>query len=164
MIGDPDLCRDRGMIRTRLPQCLIPLHSLPADQDILHRVIESMSHMQLSCNVRRRHNDRERLLIFIYFSMKISAVKPLLVETVFNSFWVISPRKFLFHNSSVPFYDVSLIAGIAKTPAFLYRVTVQASFAAASRPAPVRIKSASHPAAPRNRLKCRPVTVFRHMQ
>ena len=76
------------MVCSRLPECLITLHSLVTDQDILHRIVEGMSHMELSCNIRRRHYDRERLFALASSSLRVSVeifvVQPFLVQTVLN--------------------------------------------------------------------------------
>ena len=76
------------MVSTRLPECLVALHSLVTDQDILHRVVKSVAHMELSCDVWRRHYDRERLLALTSSSlricMEILVVQPFLVQAVFN--------------------------------------------------------------------------------
>ena len=81
LIDNLNLRCDRRMVGTRLPQCLIALHSLVTDQDILHGVIQRMSHMKLSRNIWRRHHNRKRFLIFIYFCVKIFLFLPFLIQT-----------------------------------------------------------------------------------
>ena len=82
LLDDLDLCRDARVVRARLPECFISLHSLVADQDILHRIVERMSHMQLSGDIRRRHDDSERFLIPIDFGMEIIVLHPVIVNTI----------------------------------------------------------------------------------
>ena len=98
MIDDLDFRCDCSVIGSGLPESLIALHSLPTDQNILHRVVKRMAHMQLAGNVWRRHDDRERLLIRIHFGVEVTAIQPLLVQPVFQALRVVSLSEFLFHN------------------------------------------------------------------
>ena len=88
LIDNLNLRCDRRMVGTRLPQCLIALHSLVTDQDILHGVIQRMSHMKLSGNIWRRHHNRERLLAVsasaLCIGVEIFAVQPFLIQAIFN--------------------------------------------------------------------------------
>ena len=45
------------MVGARLPKGVKALHALPADQDVLKRVVESMPHVQRTVYVRRRNYD-----------------------------------------------------------------------------------------------------------
>ena len=72
------------MVGSRLPQCIVALHTLETDQDILHGVIERMSHMQLSGNVWWRHHNGERLFAPVYLRVKIFVCNPLIIQTRFN--------------------------------------------------------------------------------
>ena len=98
LIDNLNLRCDRRMVGTRLPQCLIALHSLVTDQDILHSVIQRMSHMKLAGYVRRRHYDCKWFLIWIYFCVEVSVVHPFLIKAVFQTLWVICFCKFFAHN------------------------------------------------------------------
>ena len=84
-IRDTYFCRDRGVIRPRLPQRLIPLHPFPPDQDVLKRVVQRMAHMKLARNIGRRHDNRKRLLIRIHPGMKISLFLPGTVDRVLHT-------------------------------------------------------------------------------
>ena len=97
-VDNLNLCCDRSMIGSRLPQCFITLHSLETDQDILHGLIKCMSHMKLSGYVRRRHNNGKRFFIWIYFCVEVSVIHPFLIETVFQTLRVICLCKFFAHN------------------------------------------------------------------
>ena len=55
------LGRDAGMVGTRLPEHVLALHPVPADQDVLQRVVEGMAHVQGARHVRRRDHDGEGL-------------------------------------------------------------------------------------------------------
>ena len=85
------------MIGTRLPQSVIPLHPFKPDQNILHGLIQRMSHMELACYVRRRNHDGKRLLCTIHFRMKIFLFGPFLIQSVFNPFGIIGFGKFFLH-------------------------------------------------------------------
>ena len=98
LVDDFDLCCDRCVVSSRLPECFISLHSLETDQDILHGLIKCMSHMKLAGYVRRRHNDGKWFFIWIYFCVEVSVVHPFLIETFFQPFRVISLCKFFAHN------------------------------------------------------------------
>ena len=56
-----------------------------------------MTHVELSCDIRRRHDNSKRLLIPVYLSVKILIVKPLLVQTSLNLGRVVIFFKFLCH-------------------------------------------------------------------
>ena len=89
LLDDLDLGSDTCMIGTGLPQCVVALHSLIADQDILHGVVQCMSHVELSCDIWGRDHDSEGSLTVIYLRMEILFVKPLLIQSVFYAVWVI---------------------------------------------------------------------------
>ena len=56
---DLQLRGDARMVLTRLPERLESTHTVPADQDVLKRVVEGMSHMQRAGDIGRRDHDRE---------------------------------------------------------------------------------------------------------
>ena len=84
LVDDLDLCRNGGVVCSGLPQGGIALHPLPADQDILHRVVQGVAHMQLSGDVRRRHHDGKGLPVRIHLRAEISLFKPFLIQTVLD--------------------------------------------------------------------------------
>ena len=45
------------MIGAHLPQRVMPAHTVPADQDILQRVVKRMAHMQAARYIGRRDHD-----------------------------------------------------------------------------------------------------------
>ena len=77
------------MVGTGLPQCIVALHSLITDQDILHGVVQCMPHVELSGDIWGRDHDSEGSLTMIYLRMKILFVKPLLIQSVFYATGVI---------------------------------------------------------------------------
>ena len=89
LLDDLDLGSDTCMVGTGLPQCIIALHSLITDQDILHGVVQCMPHVELSGDIWGRDHDSEGSLTVIYLRMKILFVKPLLIQSVFYATGVI---------------------------------------------------------------------------
>ena len=89
LLDDLDLGSDTCMVGAGLPQCVVALHSLITDQDILHGVVQCMPHVELSCDIWGRDHDSEGSLTVIYLRMKILFVKPLLIQSVFYAVWVI---------------------------------------------------------------------------
>ena len=89
LLDDLDLGSDTCMVGAGLPQCVVALHSLITDQNILHGVVQCMPHVELSCDIWGRDHDSEGSLTVIYLRMKILFVKPLLIQSVFYAVWVI---------------------------------------------------------------------------
>ena len=89
LLDDLDLGSDTCMVGAGLPQCVVTLHSLITDQDILHGVVQCMPHVELSCDIWGRDHDGEGGLTVIYLRMKILFVQPLLIQSVFYAVWVI---------------------------------------------------------------------------
>ena len=98
-----NLCGNCRMVRTRLPESLIALHSLIADQDILHGIIQGMAHMQLSRNIWRRHHNGKWLFAPVYLRMKIFLLQPFLIKAVFYGRRIIGFFQF-FHGMYSPFF------------------------------------------------------------
>ena len=105
---DLDLCRNAGMVCSGLPERIVALHPLKADQDILHGIIQRMPHVKLSRNIWGRDHNRKRGFGMINFRMEVLLIKPLLVKSVFNPFGVIGLCKFFAHIVS-PFLYRTLI-------------------------------------------------------
>ena len=98
-VCDPDLCRDRGVVRTRLPERFIALHPLPADQNILQGVVQGVAHMKLPGYIRRRHHDCERLSVGIHLRMEIASVEPVLIDPVLHAGRIVCLDKFSLTHS-----------------------------------------------------------------
>ena len=92
---------DGRMIRSGNPKGRKSLHPLIADKHILKSVVERVSHMELSGNIRRRYNDRIRRCVSVVGRLEISAFRPCFVEPVLKRGRVIRLRKF-FHSISIP--------------------------------------------------------------
>ena len=95
------------MVGAGLPECIVALHSLKADQDILHGVIQCMAHVELSRDIWGRNHDCEGSLGMIHLSVKILLFQPLLVQSVFYALGVIGFCKFFAHSVS-PFETVRI--------------------------------------------------------
>ncbi len=78
-----------GMVRPRLPERVVALHPLITDQNILHRIIERMSHMELPRDIGGRDHNCERFLCFIRLRMEIFFFQPSCVDPVLNALGII---------------------------------------------------------------------------
>ena len=95
---DLDLRGNAGVIRAGHPQGGIALHTLIACEDVLQRRIERVAHVQLTRNIRGRHDDGKRLFVRIGFAGKIAAAHPHVINLLLDLFGVVDLRK-LFHGS-----------------------------------------------------------------
>ena len=86
------------MISSRNPKCIVSLHSLIANQNILQCIVQRMSHMQLSCNIRRRHHRCERFSASVHLRMKILVLTPSFIQFFLDRFWIIGLCQFFTHN------------------------------------------------------------------
>ena len=59
LLLDDVLRRDPRVIRARHPEGLVARHPPPANEHILHGVVESVAHVQNSSHIRRRDHDHE---------------------------------------------------------------------------------------------------------
>ena len=116
------------MVCSRNPQCIVSLHSLVADQDILHRVVKSMSHVKLTGNIRWRHYDCKWFLTSVHFCVEILIFAPLLVQFVFNLFRIVSFLQILTHSLLLKyvfpgsrFHTFFTIQGKKRHPSFSQR-------------------------------------------
>ena len=100
------------MVGAGLPQGFVALHPLVTDQDVLHRVVQRVAHVQLAGDVRRRHDDREGLFVGVYMGGKVFLIQPLLVQTAFDVLGGVGFFQFLFHMGLLSFcMGVRLAAG-----------------------------------------------------
>ncbi len=87
------------MIRSGLPKGIVTLHPFVPDQNILHRIVKRMPHMKLPRDIRRRHHNRKRFFAFVRFRAEIAVFFPLLIESFFNSLWIVRFCQFFAHFS-----------------------------------------------------------------
>ena len=97
LVNHLDLGGNGCVVRAWLPQGLVSLHPLITDQDVLHGIVQGVSHMELSCDIRRGHHDCERLFAAVHLSVEILPFQPLLVQTVLYVCRIIGFLQFL-HN------------------------------------------------------------------
>ena len=91
------------MVGSRNPQRIVALHSLVTDQDILQGIVQRVSHVQLSCNIGRRHDNRERFFTPIHLCMEILFLQPLSVNTILHCFGIVGLCQ-LFHSVPPSFF------------------------------------------------------------
>ena len=56
---------DTGVVRAGHPQRVLPQHTMPARQHILHDVVHGMPHMQRAGDIRQRHHDDIAVLVVV---------------------------------------------------------------------------------------------------
>ena len=87
--NDLDLSCNTCMVSTGLPKCIISLHSLKADEGILHGGVHGVSHVQLSRDVGRRHHDGEGNLVVVDLRAEIAGFFPIGINSVFEILGVV---------------------------------------------------------------------------
>ena len=75
---------DCGVVDARQPQRLATLHAPPAHKDVLDRVHHRVAEVQLTREVRRRHDHRVRLGVGVYVCRESAGVLPALVSNAFD--------------------------------------------------------------------------------
>ena len=78
-----------SMIRSRYPQGFIAGHAFPANENILQRIVHRMTHVQLTGNVWRRHDDGIRRLLAFRVGNKIAIGDPGGIDTLFKGFRIV---------------------------------------------------------------------------
>jgi hypothetical protein len=78
------------MVGSGYPESLIALHPLISGKSVLESMVQCMTHMKLSCDVRRRHNDGERLLVRIDLRSEAALLFPGLIDTILEILGIIS--------------------------------------------------------------------------
>jgi hypothetical protein len=62
LLLDDVLCGDPRVVVARLPERVVALHPVPADEEVLDRAVERVPHVERARDVRRRHGDDVRLV------------------------------------------------------------------------------------------------------
>ena len=91
---DLRLRRDAGVVRSGQPAGFAAVQLLEADENVLQRVVQDVAHRQLARDVRRRNDDRVRLLGRIHVRMEIAALFPYLVPLGFHFCGIVGFRQF----------------------------------------------------------------------
>ena len=97
LLNDLYLRGDAGMVCSRLPQSIIALHPLITDQDVLHGIVQGMTHMKLARDIRRRDHYGKGCLRVIHLGVKILLIHPFLIQSVLNPLGVIGFSKLSAH-------------------------------------------------------------------
>ena len=98
---------DRSVVCAGKPQCAVSLHSFKSDKNILQGIVECVTHMELTCDVRRRHNDSIRLFILVYLCVKKAVIHPKVIYSVFKLCRLISLSKLFSHNFYLRYFVLS---------------------------------------------------------
>ena len=79
---DLDLRGDPGVVGAGDPERIVTLHPAIADQNVLQRLVERVSHVQLPRDVRGRDHDRKRRLLGVVLGGKVPLFAPRRVEPI----------------------------------------------------------------------------------
>ena len=96
-LGNLHLRSDARVVCSRLPKGIVTLHALISYQNILHRIVESMPHVKLPGNIRRRHHYSKRLFRPVDLSVKITLLFPCFINAILHLVGIIRLCKFLTH-------------------------------------------------------------------
>jgi hypothetical protein len=77
------------MVRSRLPERVVALHPLIADQNILHCIVKGMPHVKLSRDIWGRDHDRKGFLCPIHFRVKILLFQPSLIDPILDALRIV---------------------------------------------------------------------------
>ena len=91
------LRRNRRVVGARQPQGRVALHSAPADQRVLQRLVHRVAEVQLARDVRGRDDDRIRFLFRVDFGVEILSLHPEVIDAVFDLFRLVSLCKLFGH-------------------------------------------------------------------
>src|SRR5207253_6703943 len=97
---DDVLRSDASMIHTRQPKRVEALHAFAANDDVVHRVVKHVPHMQGSRDIRRRYDDGEYRPVRIGVGAEIASAFPQLVPAAFDFPGVIRFGNFNLHRFS----------------------------------------------------------------
>ena len=73
-----------GMVGSRQPEGIEPVHPFIADQDVLQGIVQGMAHMKDPGDIGRRDDDGKGLLAFIHGAPEMFLPVPVLVPLLFN--------------------------------------------------------------------------------
>ena len=74
------------MIGAHLPQCLIALHAVIADQRIHHGVLKCVAHVKAARDVGRRDHDAVRLAVAS--RCEVPTLLPLGIQILLDGMWI----------------------------------------------------------------------------
>ena len=104
------------------PQCVVSLHALCTNEDVLKRFVESVPHVELPRDVRGWDDDAEGRTLVLGIGGEIALFRPHGIYSVLKVLRIIDFRKFviLFHFYDIPFV-ISFFGGKTKKPRILIR-------------------------------------------
>ena len=89
-----DLSCDTGVVGSRQPHRVVAVHAVEAGQGVHHTVVEGVTHMKDTGNVRRRQLDRERGLAFCKAGLEITLFFPEGIPLGFNRSRIVTLSEF----------------------------------------------------------------------
>ena len=90
---DRGLRSNPGVIHPRQPKHFESLHPRAPRENVLNRVVQNMPEREHTGDVRRRHHDRERLLLRTRVRFEVVMVDPTLIPFRLDGFRIVSFRK-----------------------------------------------------------------------
>ena len=89
---------DRSVVGAGQPEGIIALHAVVADKYILKSIVKSMTHMELTRDVRRGNNYSIGFLLRVGYGVEEIAVEPEFIGSVLHFLRIILFCEFLCHN------------------------------------------------------------------
>ena len=83
-LDDLGLGGDGRVVGAGDPEGIEPFHPVIADEDVLQRIVEGVSHVELPCDVGGRDDDRVRGLLLVRFCVEVLVLLPEVVDLVFE--------------------------------------------------------------------------------
>ena len=99
------LCCDTRVVCSGNPKGVESLHSLVTDEYVLKSFVKGVSHMELTCYVRRGNDYRKRRSVVVYVGSEVSAVIPKFIQPFFYFGRRICFGKFFSHCFFLSFPD-----------------------------------------------------------
>ena len=96
LFHDFDFRGDGSVVRSRQPERAVALHTFETHEDILHRLVHGVTHVQLARNVGGRHHDGERHLRGVDLGAEAALLHPCAVNLFFKLSRIVR-RLHLFH-------------------------------------------------------------------
>ena len=92
LLLNDELRDNAGVVRPRHPQGIIPLHTSPADEAILERIVQRVPDVQAACDIGGWNHDGIGRLLRCRLGVKIAVFLPKLIPFPLNvlrfiSFW-----------------------------------------------------------------------------
>ena len=87
---------DARVIAPRHPERIVALHTAPANENILQRIVHGVSHVELPRHIGRRNDDAVRRLLRLCLRMKEPVFLPIRIPFLFKRLRIIHLRHILF--------------------------------------------------------------------